>query len=399
MSLTRGFLTALTLAATAAGASAQEGPPSAAVRVGVVEMRPVEQRASVTGEVRATQRSRIATREPGRVIEVLVREGDVVKAGDVLVRLDASLLQIDLSSAEAQLSAANSALIEANSVLERRERDLARLQQLRSRESATDTEVQDAQSEVDAQAARATSREAEILFARARIQRLQEQLGDMTVRAPFNGRVSAKLVDEGEWAGEGAAVVEVVTSDTVDVFLEVPQRYVNAVQSPEATISVRFDAIDIERALENPRVVPVADTAARTFPVRMVAKNDEGLIQPGMTVTASIPAGFSGPAMLAPADSLLRDDAGWFVYTATDNGQGGRIALPARVTQLFRIGDQVAIRPISGPIFPGAVVVTEGNERILFPGQPLEVTNPDAIPPAPPQQQGAQGQPAEGASR
>lgn len=366
----------------APGLAQQNGPPSAAVRVALVEMREVEQRASVTGEVRATQRSRVATREPGRVVAVLVHEGDTVKAGDVLVRLDESLLEIDLRSARALLVAAESSLREATSVLERRERDLMRLTQLRARESATDTEVQDAQSEVDAQAARAAAREAEILEAQARIARLKEQLDDMTVRAPFNGQVSAKLVDEGEWAGEGAAVIEVVTSDTVDVFIEVPQRFVNGVQSPEVSIGVRFDAIELDRTLTDPRVVPIADSAARTFPVRLVADNPDGRIQPGMTVTASIPAGFSGPAMLAPADALLRDDAGWFVYTATEAEQG-RIALPARVTQLFRTGDMVAIRPISGPLFPGAAVVTEGNERILFPGQPLEITNPEELDKAP----------------
>jgi RND family efflux transporter MFP subunit len=348
------------------------------VRVGLVEMRPVEQRASVTGEVRATQRSRIASREAGKVVSVRVREGDRVSKGDVLVTLDESLLRIDLASAHAQLTAANSALAEARSVLDRRERDLRRLEELQRRQSATDNEVQDARSEVDAQAARLAARAAEIEGAKARVARLEEQLSDMTVVAPYNGRISQKLVDEGEWAGQGDALVELVGSDTVDVFLDVPQRYVNAIQSPEASILVRFDALGTEATLSNGSVVPVADSAARTFPLRLVATNAEGLIQPGMSVTASIPAGFSGPAMLAPADALLRDDAGWFVYTATPAEQG-RIALPARVEQLFRTGAWVAIRPISGPLFPGAAVVTEGNERILFPGQPLQVTNPEVL--------------------
>lgn len=367
---------------------AQDGPPPAAVRVGLVEMRQVEQRASVTGEVRATQRSRVATREAGKVIEVLVREGDRVAKGDVLVVLDDSLLRIDLTSAKAQLHAAQSALAEARSLLSQRERDLRRLTALFERQSATENEVQDAQSAVDAQAARLAQREAEIEGARSRIARLDEQLTDMTVVAPFNGRVSVKIVDEGEWAGEGEAVAELVGTDTVDVYLDVPQRFVNAIQSPEASISVRIDALQREVSLTNPSVVPVADSAARTFPVRLVAKNDEGLIQPGMSVTASIPAGFSGPAMLAPADALLRDDAGWFVYTATQTEQG-RIALPARVEQLFRTGAWVAIRPISGPVFPGAAVVVEGNERILFPGQPLQITNQDVLDQAP----GGQGAP------
>ena len=376
------MIAACSIVGTSTGLLAQEGPPPAAVRVGLIEMRPVEQRASVTGEVRATQRSRVATREAGKVIEVLVREGDRVAKGDVLVRLDDSLLRIDLLSAKAQVHAAESALAEARSLLSQRERDLRRLKALFDRQSATENEVEDAQSDVDAQAARLAQREAEIEAARSRVARLDEQLTDMTVVAPFNGRVSVKIVDEGEWAGEGEAVAELVATDTVDVYLDVPQRFVNAIQSPEASIGVRIDALQRELPLTNPSVVPVADSAARTFPVRLVAKNEEGLIQPGMSVTASIPAGFNGPAMLAPADALLRDDAGWYVYTATQTEQG-RIALPARVEQLFRTGAWVAIRPISGPVFPGAAVVVEGNERILFPGQPLQITNQDALDKAP----------------
>lgn len=391
------LLAAFALADLSTRTMAQDGPPPAAVRVGLVEMRPVEQRASVTGEVRATQRSRVATREAGKVVEVFVHEGDRVAKGDVLVRLDDSLLRIDLGSAKAQLVAAESAVVEARSLLSQRERDLRRLKSLFDRQSATENEVQDAQSAVDAQAARLAQREAEIEAARSRVARLEEQLSDMTVVAPFNGRVSVKILDEGEWAGEGSPVIELVGTDTVDVYLDVPQRYVNAIQSPESSITVRIDALRREFALSDPSVVPVADSAARTFPVRLVAENREGLIQPGMSVSASIPAGFSGPAMLAPADALLRDDAGWFVYTATQ-GEQGRIALPARVEQLFRTGSWVAIRPISGPVFPGAAVVVEGNERILFPGQPLQITNQEALDKAPAAPAGA-GADAQGNAR
>jgi RND family efflux transporter MFP subunit len=391
--MTRAIALVMLAASLAGVATAQEGgPPSAAVRVGLVEMRPVEQRASVTGEVRATQRSRVASREQGRVVAVKVREGDAVKQGDVLVTLDDSLLRIDLATARAQLAAAHAARAEAQAVLDRTRRDLSRLEELQRRQSATENEVQDARSAVDAQAARLAQREAEIEAAKARIAHIEEQIGDMTVVAPYNGRVTAKLVDEGEWAGQGDALVELITSDTVDIFLDVPQRYVTAIQSPETSIGVRVEALQLDLSLSGAKVVPVADSAARTFPVRLMANNAQGAIQPGMSVTASIPAGFNGPAMLAPADALLRDDAGWFVYTATDTGQG-LAAIPARVEQLFRTGQWVAIRPISGPVFPGAAVVTEGNERILFPGQPLQVTNPDALKSAPsPPAQGGQGE-------
>lgn len=369
----------VSFAGAASVALAQEGgPPSAAVRVGVIEMRPVDLRATVTGEARATQRSRVASREPGRVHSVLVREGDRVKRGDVLVTLDDDLLRIDLDDARATLEAAEAMLAESASLLEQRERDLTRLEELFRRQSATENEVSDARSVRDAQRARVAQRRAEVSGATAQVARLGERMADMTVRAPFNGRVTSKLVDEGEWAGVGSPLIEIVTTDTVDFFLDVPQRYINAVESAEQSFRVRVDAAGVEVEATKASIVPVADQAARSFPVRVEAPNERGMVHPGMTVTASIPTGVFGPAMLAPADALLRDDAGWFVYTATPTEQG-RIALPARVEQLFRTGQWVAIRVISGPAFPGAAVVVEGNERILFPGQPLMIVNPEAI--------------------
>ena len=361
-------------------------------------MRPVDLRATVTGEARATQRSRVASREPGRVHEVLVREGDRVKRGDVLVTLDADLLAIDIENERANREAADAMLVESESLLAQRERDLSRLEELFRRQSATENEVADARSTRDAQRARVAQRKAEVAGARSRIARLEERLADMTVRAPFNGRVTAKLVDEGEWAGIGTPLVEIVTTDTVDFFLDVPQRYINAIETGDQSFRIRVEAADVEVEATKASVVPIADAAARTFPVRVQADTEAGLVRPGVTVSASIPTGVRGPAMLAPADALLRDDAGWFVYTATPAEQG-RIALPARVEQLFRTGQWVAIRVVSGPAFPGAAVVVEGNERILFPGQPLMIVNAEALdaPPArfPAQRSAAAG----GASR
>lgn len=384
-------LSTVLLGISAGGAVAMQdgGPPSAAVRVGLIEMRPVDLRATATGEARATQRSRVASREPGRVHEVRVREGDRVKRGDILVTLDDDLLKIDLVSERATLDASAALLSEAESLETQRERDLSRLEELFRRQSATENEVADARSVRDAQRARVAQRRAEVATAQSRIARLEERLADMTVRAPFNGRVTAKLVDEGEWAGVGAPVIELVTTDTVDFYLDVPQRYINALESSEGALRIRVEAAGVEIEATKASVVPVADAAARTFPVRVEAPNDRGLVHPGMTVVASIPTGVRGPAMLAPADALLRDDAGWFVYTATPTEQG-RIALPARVEQLFRTGEWVAIRVISGPAFPGAAVVVEGNERILFPGQPLMIVNPETLD-APPPTPGAPG--------
>lgn len=363
------------------------GPPSAAVRVAPVLMRPVERRTDATGRLRAVRESQVATREPGRVREVAVRKGDLVKPGDILVILDDALLRSEALVAAADAAKSIALLAEREADLAKAERDLARLTDLTTRGSASEYELLDGRTQVDRARARRDQARAESDADHARAALLDQRLTDLTVRAPFAGQVIERAVDEGEWAERGTPVARVLDLDRLEAWIDVPERHLTALTQGTPSLSLSIPAIAMTLTAAADAVLSSGDAATRTFPVRATIDNADARLRPGMTVTASIPTGEQAPAMLVPADALLRDDAGWFVYTATGSTPDARAAVPARVDILFSVGQHKAVRPVSGPLFPGAFVITEGNERILFPGQPLAIANPDVLTatPTPPQ--------------
>jgi multidrug efflux pump subunit AcrA (membrane-fusion protein) len=198
-------------------------------------------------------------------------------------------------------------------------------------------------------------------------------------------------MEAGQWADRGDAILEIAQLDPIEVWIDVPERHILPMRSSGASIRVTARATGESFEATEMHIVPQGAEGARTFPVRLRLENPDRRLLPGMSVTASVPTGTVEPRLLVPADAMLRDDAGWFVYTATGE-TNALMALPARVEPLVSVNGMTAVRVVAGPLFPGALVVIEGNERILFPGQPLAVTNASALAPAP----GAPAEPAPG---
>ncbi len=355
------------------------GPPKATVRVAPVQMRPVERRADATGRLRALREAQVATRESGRVREVNVRQGDLVQPGDVLVVLDDALLSPESAAARAEAARSRALLAEREADLQKAERDFSRITDLSARGSASEFEILDAQTQVDRAKARRDQARAESDASHARSDLLDRRLEDLIVRAPFAGQVVERAVDEGEWADRGGAVARVLDLDRLEAWIDVPERHLPSITPGSTVLAISVPATGSTIDAPADAILSAGDAATRTFPVRATLENQQGALRPGMTITASVPTGELAPSLLVPADALLRDDAGWFVYTATGSDPDNRAAVPARVERLFSVGALTAVRTISGPLFPGAIVVIEGNERILFPGQPLTVANPDVL--------------------
>jgi RND family efflux transporter MFP subunit len=366
MSWIRGVMigaAALAFAGAATGQPSEGGPPPAKVVVDPAQMERVEGLREVTGELRAVRRSLIAAEEAGRVIELTVAEGDEIESGGVIARLDDAIARLERDQAAAQIEVRKATVQEREADLEKTERDLSRLQELQQRSSASENEVLDAKTAVTAAAARLAEAEAELRSAEATLALAEERLDDMRVTAPFTGRVVTKRTEVGQWVREGDAVVELVQLDRIEAWLDVPERFVNRLAKPGATVPIRVAALG--RTLEGTvaQIVPAADPLSRIFPVRATLPNDEGLLRPGMSATGLAPTGQDVDVLTVHKDAILRDEAGAYVFL----NAGGR-AMAARIEELFPVGQRMAIR--SRQIEEGAEVVVEGNER-LYPGQPL----------------------------
>jgi RND family efflux transporter MFP subunit len=357
------------LAAVLTGpALAQMGGP-AAVTVDAVRLESVQQHRRVTGELRAVRRSAVATREPGLVIEVPVREGMRVKAGDTLARLDSGILQLELKRAEADRAAAEGIVDERKANLSWREQELVLYRQSAERGASNVKELLDAESMAAIARARAVQAERLAGVAEARLELLKKRLADMTVVAPYDGVVLARRAELGEWVGEGDPLVELVSVGQVEAWIDIPQRYFAAVAQRQIEITISIDSIQEQAGGDRLRIIPQVDPRSRSFTV-VVRLDDHGSrLTPGMSLSAWVPTGVRSDELTLSNDSVLRNDIGAYVYVARGGGLGKPgTATPANVQVRFPVDDRIVVE--SAALQPGDLIVVEGNER-LFPGAPV----------------------------
>lgn len=365
----------LTLAAWLAPAVVASAQAPSPVRVDSVRMESVQQRRVVTGEIRAVHRSRVASQEEGLLKELLVTEGDPVEQGQALATIDAARLEIALTGREADLRAAQSMIAQREAELETLSRDVERLQKAVRSGAANEKEVLDAQSMVSA--AEASLAEAQSLAAstEAAINLLRVRLDDTTIRSPFDGVVVMREAEVGEWLDSGDTVVEVLSTNPLEAWLDVPQQLLG----PALANNTKIEVLDARTggviASEHGKVIPLVDQRARTFSLVVNVSNDEGDIAPGVAVTGSAPTGEIVERLTIDRDAILRNETGPYVYVLRSGGEGApETAQLAPISPLFDFKGRLVIA--AGALQEGDRIVIEGNER-LYPTAPVVVTEPD----------------------
>ncbi len=310
-------------------------PPDASVRVEVAALAPssAETVISLPGEVEAARDADVASALGGLVMAVLVDDGDRVRAGQVLARIDADLHQAGLDQAQAQLVAAM-AEVERTTRLG----DLATQTQIVT--AATQLEV------AEAAVAQATAR-----ASRA------------TVRAPFAGVVAAVALEEGEVAGPGSTVARVVQLHPAQVSLAVPDRDVVRLSVGDvAMVTTQARSGVVEGRVSH--ISPAANLETRAFRVVVDVPNRDGSLLPGMIAQVRIAQDSNEEALVIPQD--------WIVTRLHDQGVFVEVDGVAewRTVELGSIvRDQVVIA--SGVEVGEKLVIT--GHRDLVEGDPLLV--------------------------
>ncbi len=355
--------------AASAGTAPPKGPPPTPVRVVKARAESLAPRKKVFGEIRASRKSTIASEGAGLVREFPVNEGDRVPAGEVLARLDDTRIKLEIAVHAATLDAARATVAEREAVISREERDLELLRRASAAGGTNPRELADAESALAVARAQATQARAAAVVIEQQGAILNDRLADLVVRAPFAGVVTMRHSEEGAWIAEGGAVVDLIATDELEAWFEVPQELYSAtvaLAAESAKSLTREVPLSIESATDVPvaafgvRVVPEVDPRSRTFRAVLRVVNTKELLAPGLALTAFVPAGATAPRIVIPKDAILRGDASPFVYVVR-----GGVAMPVNVRIAFPLGDDVALEP--GAIAAGDEVVTEGNERLMGP--------------------------------
>ena len=358
---------ALASALALAPSALAQGPP-AAVRVDAVRQEVVVNRRPVTGDLRAARRSQVASREKGLVLERAVDEGSRVRRGDVLARLDATQLELDLEVLEAERPPAEATVEEREADMQQRTSDLDSLKVLVERRAANPKELLDAQTALAASKARLQVSRALVKVIDSRVRKLEARIRDMTIVAPFDGTVVQSFAEVGSWLGEGQAVVDLLSTEALEVWLEVPQDLYRAATGASGAIQVSVGALGETFELSSYRVIPEVALRGRSFRVVGTVAPDLKLAA-GMSVTALVPTGEERPMLTVHRDAILRNEVSAFVYAVLPGHEGEPAkAAPIDVQVQFQTANRAVV--LSPRLRPGMDVVIEGNER-LYPMAPI----------------------------
>jgi RND family efflux transporter MFP subunit len=320
-----------------------------------------------TGYVTARRQATVSAQITGTLTEVLIEEGDHVKAGQVLGRLEDTAQRAALAQAQAQLKSARALLVQYQAQLAQSERDVKRAEDLVERKLVSQQAVEQARTQVETGAAQVQGQSKQIELAQASVRSAQVQLGYCTVRAPFTGVVIAKAAQVGEIvsplsAGGGftrTGIGTIVDMDSLEIEVDVNEAYINRVQPGQPVESVLNAYPDWKIPSHVIAIIPTADRSKATVKVRIGLDLKEGRIVPDMGVRVAFleehkPAAQTQErprGVLVPATAIRREGDQAVVFVLKE-----RRAQRRSVTLGGAIGDT---RQVLAGVSPGEAVIVE----------------------------------------
>jgi membrane fusion protein (multidrug efflux system) len=274
-----------------------KGPETVPVEVEKVSRRAIAASYANTSTLEPRAESQVVAKTSGVALQVLVEEGQQVRAGQVLVRLDADRARLQVAQSAAQLRK-----LEAN-------HERARQLEAQQMVSANDLD----QLRYDLENARAVNRLANL------------ELSYTDVVAPISGVIASRSIKPGNFVQINSPIFRIVDAGQLEATLNVPEREV-AKLKPGQQVELVADALPGKRfSGVVDRVAPVVDTGTGTFRV-VTAFAGEGELQPGMFVRLGINYDQRADALVLPRVALLEDGGPPAVY-AIREGKASRVAV------------------------------------------------------------------------
>jgi len=327
---------------------ASQGPPVqtvSAIRAAVQEWQP---RLEAVGSLKALRGADLAPEVSGIVSRIHFQSGETVKAGTILLEMDARSDTAKLQSLKASL-------------------ELARKTWLRDQEQFKEQAV--SQATLDADLANLQSAEAQVAE--------QQALVDKKIlRAPFDGRLGIRMVDLGQYLNPGMKIATLQTLDPIFVDFFLPQKDISRISIghkvtvivdayPEQVFSGVISAID-----------PKVDTGTRNVGIRATIRNPQQQLLPGMFSVTHIDTGRPGRFITLPQTAIVFNPYGNIVYLVTEKGRNADgkpnlVAMQKFVKTGETRGDQIAV--LEG-LKEGDFVVTSGQIKLRN-GTPIAINN------------------------
>lgn len=336
----RGFVKSRQASASAQASAQVEAPPLQFLASDLLTVTPrdLRQTLSVTGSLRAINQAAVKARVAGEVREVLVREGEAVTAGQVLVRMDESDYRARQAQSEAALVAARGQL---DIAAKARDNNRALLERGFISKNAFDTTASQydiALANVDAAAgALAVTKKA---------------LADTVVRAPIAGLVASRSVQPGEKVAIDGKLLDVVDLSKMEMEVAVPTSDILSI-APGQEVAVRVEGLAQPMPARVARINPATQAGSRSIMAYLQLDNPQSLLRSGMFGEARLTLSKKAGVLAVPQSALQGNGDSFFVYAI----EGDKLQRKTVQTGLTGSDGDAVLVEITGGLAPGAQIV------------------------------------------
>lgn len=321
----------------------------------VFSAEPVELRQVLllSGSLRAVDVANVKARVGGDVREVIVREGEPVRAGQVLVRMDGAEYEARVAQARGNL---NNARAQLDIAAKTRDNNLALVERGFISKNALDNS-----------ASQYAAAKASVDAAQGALDLVQKSLNDTVIRAPISGLVSARMVQPGEKVAPDNKLLEIVNLQKMELEAAVPAADVARVAIGQP-VELSVEGVPERFEGRVARINPATQSGTRSVPVYIQVANPQNLLRSGMFAEARLTLASKAGVLALPQSAVRKDGSGAYVYVIAD-GKIERRAVRLGVSGMT--GDESRTEVASGLDAGAQVVRTDmGNLR---PGTPVRV--------------------------
>ncbi|MBW3567088.1 MAG: efflux RND transporter periplasmic adaptor subunit [Proteobacteria bacterium] len=259
------------------------------VRVRQQQAEPVESFVDVYGRTAPARMATLKAETDGRVVEVTAERGAYARKGAALVLLDVRNRNEQIERARAELKAAKMRFDAEKS--------------LQHENFASETRLAEAQAQLEA--------------ARAELRRIQVDLANTRIKAPFNGALQERLVEVGDYVAVGDPVATFVDIDTLIVTGSVSETERTNLEIGATATAKLITGQTIEGRVRY--IDPVAEESTRTFKIELEVPNNDHALPAGVTAQIHVPAGRRLAHRISPAILTLDDNGEIGIKTVADD--------------------------------------------------------------------------------
>ncbi len=335
-------------ATTATKNTALEFLPQEIFKISPAELK---QTMALSGALRAVDQASVKARVAAEVREVLVREGESVTAGQILVRMDTSEFQARVDQAKGNLNAMRAQLDIAT---KNRDNNRALLDKgFISRAAFDNTASQYAAAQANVEAAHGA------------LEIVQKLLNDSVVRAPISGLVAVRNVQPGEKVSTDYKLLDIVNLKKMEVEALVPTSDITQIKIGQIVL-LHIEGLADEFTGHVTRINPATQAGSRSIAIYIQVANPQDILKVGMFVDAQLVLRTKAHVIAIPQTAVHKESSGAYVYALENNviarkivtlgqdGRSGEVAL-IEITSGLKADDQI-VKTDMGNLRPGTTV-------------------------------------------